>query len=111
MTLTRHNSSSGSSAGTVPRGFTLVELLVAIAIIGVLMGLLLPAIQAARSAARRSQCANHLKQLGLGAQNYYSHHQTYPPGARIHPDDSKVGVSWRVLLLPYIERQAVYDEI
>ena len=66
-------------------GFTLVELLVVIAIIGVLVALLLPAVQAAREAARRTQCVNNVKQMGLGAVNYESAHGAFPPG-RMRPD-------------------------
>jgi prepilin-type N-terminal cleavage/methylation domain-containing protein len=102
----------------VPRGFTLVELLVVIAIIGVLVALLLPAVQAAREAARRSQCANNLKQLGLALHNYHDVHKrmpwnydsgngTYPgqPSGRWHT------FSWIVASLPFIEAGTIYDQI
>lgn len=98
-------------------GFTLVELLVVIAIIGVLVSLLLPAVQAAREAARRSQCQNHLKQMGLGFLNHESTHG-FLPGAGWSPwsvGDPERGVGkeqpggWIYNILPYVEQQAVYD--
>ncbi len=73
------------------RGFTLIELLVVIAIIAVLIALLLPAVQSAREAARRSQCVNNMKQIGLGLHNYHSTHNVFPPG-RMTPDIIKNGV-------------------
>jgi len=90
------------------RGFTLVELLVVIAIIGVLVALLLPAVQAAREAARRSQCQNNLKQLGLGL---HMHHDTYGK----FPVGFTEGVTqyneapWSFFILPFIEQQSLYD--
>ena len=88
------------------RGFTLVELLVVIAIIGVMVGLLLPAVQAAREAARRMQCGNNLKQLTLGLHNYESSYKTLPP-SRITTGESRHG--WASFMLPFIEQAAVYD--
>ncbi|MBX3426091.1 MAG: DUF1559 domain-containing protein [Pirellulales bacterium] len=90
------------------RGFTLVELLVVIAIIGVLVALLLPAIQAAREAARRTQCTNHLKQLGLAVQNHLSRGDMFPAGMTQTPNPYR-GKTFFVELLPYIEQQSVYD--
>lgn len=91
--------------------FTLVELLVVIAIIGVLVALLLPAVQAAREAARRSQCANNLKQIGLGFLNYESTKKHFPPG-QYKPLGLAISkaVSWTVWHLPYIEQQNVFDQ-
>jgi prepilin-type N-terminal cleavage/methylation domain-containing protein len=80
-------------------GFTLVELLVVIAIIGVLVALLLPAVQAAREAARRSQCQNNLKQLGLALQMYHDTHELFPVGAVNHE-----GSFWSYYIMPFIEQ-------
>jgi prepilin-type N-terminal cleavage/methylation domain-containing protein/prepilin-type processing-associated H-X9-DG protein len=90
---------------SVRRGFTLVELLVVIFIIGVLVSLLLPAIQAAREAARRSQCQNNLRQIGLALSNYHASVGCYPPGWI-----SSNAFSWGAFLLPYIEQGSLYDQ-
>ena len=93
------------------RAFTLVELLVVIAIIGVLVALLLPAVQAAREAARRMSCQNNLKQLGLAMHNYESTHKNLPPGGQPAKGTSNnYGVSWLALILPYMEQGSVYDK-
>jgi prepilin-type N-terminal cleavage/methylation domain-containing protein/prepilin-type processing-associated H-X9-DG protein len=86
------------------RGFTLIELLVVIAIIGVLIALLLPAVQSAREAARRSQCTNNLKQIGLGMHNYLSVHNSLPPGKL----DCCFG-TWIVNLMPFVEQTQLYN--
>src|SRR5687767_6993146 len=91
------------------QAFTLVELLVVIAIIGVLVALLLPAVQAAREASRRMQCSNNLKQIALALHNYHDVHKTFPP-AYIPDADGKPMHSWRVLILPYIEQQPLFTQ-
>ena len=94
------------------KGFTLVELLVVIAIIGILVALLLPAVQAAREAARRSQCINNLKQIALAALNYEDSNGELPPGSVARGDDetrNNVTTGWAIELLPYIEETALYD--
>ena len=93
-------------------GFTLVELLVVIAIIGVLVALLLPAVQAAREAARRSQCSNHLKQIGLGLHNYADTFGGYfPVGARANLGNLHVSHGFFATILPFVEQQTVYDAL
>lgn len=108
-------------------GFTLVELLVVIAIIGILIALLLPAVQAAREAARRSQCSNNLKQIGLALHNYHDVNRVFPPAAlnpgaqgtgKVHatygqmvPPGGVRNFTGYIAILPYIEQQGIYDMI
>ena len=96
-------------------GFTLVELLVVIAVIGILVALLLPAIQAAREASRRVQCGNNLRQIGLAIYSYAGVHGSFPPGAYLRktsvPGRTVEGRPWHVELLPYIEQIPVFNEI
>ncbi|HBT78325.1 MAG TPA: hypothetical protein DEB39_15690 [Planctomycetaceae bacterium] len=89
------------------RGFTLVELLVVIAIIGVLVALLLPAVQAAREAGRRMQCSNHLKQIGLAVHNFHDTQNGLPPS---HIGPWTRATFWFVIL-PFVEQQAAYDQL
>lgn len=126
------SSSQVRSTGTKgsPRssgGFTLVELLVVIAIIGVLVGLLLPAVQAARAAARRAQCISQIKQIALAALNYESAHGHFPSGQYTDGNVSidtttgdftgfggrcsdRIGTPWAIAILPYIEQSSLYDQ-
>lgn len=97
------------------RAFTLVELLTVIAIIGMLVAILLPAVQSAREAARRAQCQNHLRQTAMGVELFHSAMQCYPP-ARLVPrpmDEMQCGetaATWLVRILPFIEQQTVYSQ-
>jgi prepilin-type N-terminal cleavage/methylation domain-containing protein len=98
--------------GRLRRAFTLVELLVVIAIIGVLVALLLPAVQAARESARRSQCTNHLKQFALGCLNFETSRGTIPKGNYATGTFPEGGnVSWMFVALGYIEQNALYDNV
>ena len=103
-----------------PTGFTLVELLVVIAIIGILVALLLPAIQAARAAARRTQCKNNIKQIGIALHNYHAANNEFPVGMQFDvtpttgnpinpPSNFKFRPNWIMYILPYIEEQGIYD--
>ncbi|WP_437191025.1 DUF1559 domain-containing protein [Planctomicrobium sp. SH527] len=94
--------------------FTLIELLVVIAIIAILIALLLPAVQQAREAARRSQCKNHLKQIGLALHNYHDTHLTFPPGSNGGSTTAEVPFlvpNWRLHLFPQIEQTALYNKL
>ncbi len=92
-------------------GFTLVELLVVVAIIGILLGILLPAVQAAREAARRTGCVNNLKQIGLALQNYHAQYRRFPPAAPLLTKERDPSISWRVMILPFLEQSPLYEEI
>ena len=91
------------------RAFTLVELLVVIAIIAILIALLLPAVQTAREAARRVQCNNNLKQIGLAMHNYHDAHGALPYGAS-EIQNNQPGGSWGAFILPYLEQQPAFDQ-
>jgi len=100
------------------RGFTLIELLVVIAIIAVLIALLLPAVQQAREAARRSQCKNNMKQLGLALHNYHDTHNVLPPGCLLFantagtaPDRTIGGWGWNTFVLPYVDQAPLYTAL
>lgn len=116
MTLANHTTSG--TGRPPPWGFTLVELLVVIAIIGVLVALLLPAVQSAREAARRSQCSNNLKQLALAMHNYNDAFGVLAAGvvnnyanAAGQPDSNQASWGWGALILPYIEQSAMQQQL
>ena len=90
------------------RGFTLVELLVVITIIGILIALLLPAVQAAREAARRAQCCNNMKQLGLALHMYHDARGMFPP-SEDNTGSYGEGWAWSMRILPFLEQASIYD--
>ena len=113
----RRNDVSLDGRHQIPgrNAFTLVELLVVIAIIGILIAMLLPAVQAAREAARRLQCSNNLKQMGVAMHSHLSANNAFPPGSYWKPDSAQHSsgneATWITFLLPYLEEKILYDMI
>src|SRR5687767_6712264 len=97
------------------RAFTLIELLVVIAIIAVLIALLLPAVQQAREAARRTQCKNNLRQFGIALHSYHDSFNVFPPGwigvenGVQTPHEGVNGAGWGTMILPFVEQSAIYN--
>lgn len=107
--LTRSTVRAGSR-----RAFTLIELLVVIAIIGVLVALLLPAVQVARESARRMQCASNLKQIGIALHGYEVQYNTFPPGGwewRPPRNTTKRQIAWSALILPFFDQRPLFDAL
>lgn len=89
--------------------FTLVELMVIVAVIALLLGLLLPAVQSARDAARRTVCSNQLRQIGIAFNTFHTSNGQFPAGSDVAPRD--IGLSWRVHLLPFLDQTSIYEVI
>ena len=106
----RHRAVREIPCEGVRYGYTLIELLVIFAIIGVLIAMLLPAVQTAREAARRIQCANNLRQLGLAIHNYHDSHGSFPPGC-IDDGLKQESWGWGALILPQIEQNQLYEQL
>lgn len=99
-----------ASFRTSPRGFTLIEVLVVAAVIAVLLALLLPGVGRGREAARRTQCKNNLKQIGLALHNYESSYQAFPLAYSVNPQGNPQH-SWRTALLPYVDQAPLYNQL
>ncbi len=110
MNLSRMSRKSRGPSTRALAGFTLVELLVVIAIIGVLVALLLPAVQAAREAARRTQCTNNLKQLGIGIHNFHDTNNKFPFNYQLVGPNAWEALSAHYFILPFIEQQTVFQQ-
>ena len=114
MLINTHQSTAKCVRNTYPirLGLTLIELLVGLTIMGVLLAVLLPAVSAAREAARRMQCSNNLKQIGIGLHAYHNTHSTFPPGhiANLKSDSDGRSWGWGALLLPLVEQTALAEQ-
>ena len=107
---TKPHLDSATRTPTRPNGFGLIELLIVIAIVGILIAFLLPARRSAGPAARRVQCKNNLKQIGLALRNYESEYHALPPAYTVDANGKPLH-SWRTLILPYLDQESLYEKI